>query len=89
MKNKVWRKNFEIQQAEYIMMSEAIESFFKFQKHAAGKNFLTETIMVFSGGDNTATYYLKDELRSYIEAILKEVRERPRKTVPRRPGPAS
>jgi len=56
---KIWRKNFEIQRVEYIMMSEAIESFFKFQKPSVKRNYLKKTIMVFANGDNIATYFVK------------------------------
>jgi len=76
---KIWRKNFEIQRVEYIMMSEAIESFFKFQKPSVKRNYLKKTIMVFANGDNIATYFVKSELRNYVKAILSEVKARPLK----------
>lgn len=55
------------------MTSEAINSFFRFQKPTVNRNYLKETIMVFVHGDNIATYFVKHELRNYVEAILKEV----------------
>lgn len=70
---KIWRKNFEIKQTEYVMMSEAIGSFLKFQKPTVDKDYLKEVIMIFANGDNTATYFVKSELRNYVRAILKEV----------------
>jgi len=48
---KIWRKNFEIQRVEYIMMSEAIESFFKFQKPSVKRNYLKK---------NQNTYVLRE-----------------------------
>lgn len=61
------------------MMSEAIESFFKFQKPTVDRNYLQETIMVFENGDNIATYFIKKELRSYIKAVIREILTNPEK----------
>ncbi|MEI6597292.1 MAG: hypothetical protein WCL13_03775, partial [bacterium] len=74
---KLWRKNFEIKQAEYIMMSGASESFFKFQMPTVDKSYLQKSIMVFENGDNIASYFLKDELDNYVRNILKEVIKNP------------
>lgn len=74
---KIWRKNFEIQRAEYFLLSEAVEVFYKFQKPTVDKNYLKETIVVFENGDNIATYFVKKELRAYIKAILSQVIDKP------------
>ncbi|MDD4271658.1 MAG: PEP-utilizing enzyme [Patescibacteria group bacterium] len=73
MNNKIWRKNFEIKQIEYIMMSEAMESIFNFQKPTVKKNYLNQSFAVFENGDNTGTYFLKNELRNFIKNIIKEI----------------
>ena len=70
MPKKIWRKNFEIKKCGYQFGIEASVAIFKFQPLIAGKYYLTKSIWMQENGDNTGTYFVKDELRGLIDATL-------------------
>lgn len=75
---KIWRKNFEIKQVEYIMMTEVTESFFKFQKSTANKVCLNRMLSIFENG-NAESYFYKDEIRTYVNNIIESIISDPKK----------
>lgn len=79
MTKRIWRKNFEIKKVDFQLSVEAMESFYKFQEPTVGKKYLTEGIWVNENGDNTGTYFIKDELRGLIKATLREILNNPDK----------
>lgn len=74
---KIWRKNFEIQRVEFIMFSEIAEGFYKYQQPSVARRYVKEIIMIIEHGDNTATYFVKRELRKYIETVLRAIIDNP------------
>lgn len=73
MPKKIWRKNFEIKKVDYLIGIEGMESFYLCQIPTVGKNFLSQGIWIVEKGDNVGTYFIKDELRNFIDAILKSI----------------
>lgn len=81
MKNEIWRKNFEIKQADYIILSSALKDTFEFQKPTVKKNYLTKAISIFKNGDNIASYFPKNELKNYAKNILKNIIKNPERII--------
>lgn len=77
MPKKIWRKNFEIRQVDYQMPYSAMIGFYTSQSAFLGKAYTQEGIWVTENMDNTATYFLKDELRAVIKAVMQIILTRP------------
>ncbi|MDX9893283.1 MAG: PEP-utilizing enzyme [Patescibacteria group bacterium] len=79
MTAKIWTKNWEIRRVSFLLSHEAPESFLKLQNLYFGSKILTQIIWVNENQDNTATYFLKPELRRAIDATFDLVVNNPGK----------
>lgn len=77
----MWRKNFEIKEADYIMLSAALTDMLQFQKPTVSRDCLKQSIAIFKNGDNIASYLLIDELRDYIDNTLQAVIKSPERII--------
>jgi len=77
IQTKIWRKNFEVKRAGFLLAYEALANFYWAQKHYFGKYHMTHAIWVGENLDNLGTYFLKDELRKVVDLTFDQVINRP------------
>jgi len=75
MKQKIWRKNFEIKKTHSQMATPALYDMMTLQDVTINKRILTEGVWVQEGYNNTGTYFKRDELRLLIDKILEVILE--------------
>lgn len=74
---RIWRKNFEIKRTDYQLGVEVAEEFYHTQKTLGVPYFIKEYIWVVKDMDNVGTYFLVDQLRGLVEAVLEKVKNDP------------
>lgn len=75
----LWRKNFDIKRIDFNIACETMPGFGGLNFLTLGKNVISKCIWIIENLDNTATYFLKYELREIIERTIKEILENPNK----------
>jgi phosphohistidine swiveling domain-containing protein len=76
---KIWRKNFEVKQTHFQMATPALYDMMNLQHITLQKRILKEAIWVQEGYDNTATYFIREELRELIEKTIDAILKYPAK----------
>lgn len=76
-KSKIWCYNFSVSRASFLLAHEVTEVCYNFQDLIIGQKAIHEIIWVQAGNDNTATYFIKKELRKLIDLTLEAIVNKP------------
>jgi len=74
---KLWRKNFDIRRVDMQMPYPVMGQFFNCQLKILPKAHVKNGIWITENSDNVGTYFIKDELRSLIKAIIEKIIQDP------------
>lgn len=74
---KLWRKNFEIKRVDLNIMTESQLGFYALQTKTINRKVLKNCLWIIENLDNTAAYFLKDELREIIEFTIQTIISKP------------
>jgi len=75
-KQKIWRKNFSIQNTHYQMATPAILDFMIYQPQVF-KGILKECVWIQEGDDNIGSYFPISDLRRIVERAILTIKNKP------------
>jgi len=75
---KIWRKNFEIKKTHFQMASPILFNIPNYHIKTVGKKILNEVIWIQQDYENTATYFVVNELRELIEKTIEVMQKNPK-----------